>query len=67
MIVEFVANAYKNPLASVEVDKNRLFAEGDIQDLPRASAERWIRRGIAVVSKQQPKKTGKNKRATKSV
>ena len=68
MKVEFIVNAYERPLASSEVDKKLLFAEGDIEELPIASAERWIRRGIAVVSigKQTTKKTGKKKRATKS-
>ena len=64
MRIEFVLPAFENPLASTEIGKNQLFAEGDVEDLPQAWADRWIRRGIAVraVDKPAAKKTAKKKR-----
>ena len=48
MRVKFTKDAFERPLGSTLAEKNRLFAEGDVQELPFASANRWIRRGVAV-------------------
>lgn len=45
MKVKFVSDA----VAITEKGAETLFSTGDVQDLNSASADRWIRRGIAVV------------------
>ena len=59
MKVEFVSDA----TVMVEGKSETLFSTGDIQELNGASAERWIRRGVAVQATNKPasKKTAKKK------
>lgn len=43
MKVKFVSDA----IIRTEVGTEKLFSQGDVVDLNAASAERWIRRGVA--------------------
>lgn len=61
MKVKFVSDA----LARTEVGTEKLFSAGDIQDLNDASAERWIRRGIAVATSESSAPNPVAKKASK--
>lgn len=55
MKIKFTADA----VAILEKGPEKLFEQGDIQDIPTASADRWIRRGIAVAFDGEEKPAAK--------